>query len=162
MTKDDIVKNIMGMKADVKDTFTMLKAAEKIPATMLPHVVSISPQGVYTAGNASTPGWVQHIEYGTEPSAGVVTTTTTGTTTTISDTGTDTTGLQTTIGTTANPGVIKFSQVSDPVTWNNLPFAWDTAPASARFKRKRKKKALPPPIKISPRTPGLRRIVLED
>lgn len=148
MTKDDIAKKIMDMKCDVKDTFTMPKAAEKVPTAMLPRVVSISPQGGYSTTNT----------FDIAPTIVTTTTTQAGTGTVYIGTagGTATDG-----GTTTELHLYPPQGLDEEMTFQGAPFAWD-AYYKALPKRRRKKKAIRPPIQISPRNPGMRRIVLED
>ncbi len=186
VTYNQIVDKIMAMKCNNEDTYTMLKAAEKIPPSMYDKIVSITPTGVYSVPGPGAPPvkmqsietpngptivtadgtnpprqWTSHasIECGTDPSAGndipVITTT--------AGTSGDTNNLPPNHVYFINPSHINIPSTPSaaPIqfTWQDVPTdVWDPPPRKTR----KKKKAVSPPIKISPRNPGLRRIVLED
>ncbi len=173
MTRDEIVAKVMGLQAGPSDTFRMLQAVENIPNEILHKVVGVAPQGVYTqAGTGAPVEKVQQVEtFSGIDSANTLTTTT---------------------GTTANATDMFWYNGTQVITDANVPtghvYTLDPAyvspplpvpindPAEPQYvydgstndyhrvelKRKRKKKALSPPIKVQPRNPGARRIVLED
>ena len=184
MNRQDIVNKVMAMNAGTQDTFTMLKSVENIPSAMLPRIVSISPQGVYTSGGAQ-------IEYGTPPSY-TTDTTTDGTSAGVIPAGTS---GGTTDGTAIGESPFFYTEQQDPTRWTinpnyvsaplpspvefhgapvisdpNVPpghmYMFDPAYVHQEIpptpRKRKQKKALPPSIKVQPRTPGVRRIVLED